>query len=120
ERKFRRGAGARRIFPLGLGQESIGFPGLLRKPRQICLRIVPGYVDDGTPSPAPLVIVRFRVGHTAAVGRARAPFVERHLELADREGLRDGDLMGRLLMVAALGRLQREWAGRYFLHLWTV
>src|SRR5262249_21698014 len=37
----RRGPGARRIFPFGLGEQAIRLPGPLRQPRHVLLGVVP-------------------------------------------------------------------------------
>src|SRR5262249_34856192 len=54
----RTGAGSRCIFPFGLAREPVRLAGLLRKPDDIGLGIVPAHVDDRPFAAAPAVVVR--------------------------------------------------------------
>src|SRR3984893_16865874 len=112
-------AGARRIFPLGFAQKPIGFAGLFREPRRIAPGFVPGYIGDGTPTLGTPRVSIFEP-LAAAVGLAGVEFVKRHLELADRERLRDDDLMYRLLVGAAPVPSHHEFACRHHHHLGAI
>ena len=47
-------AGARRVFPLGLGEQPVGLAGHPGEPGHILLGIVPAHIDDGrVPRPQP-------------------------------------------------------------------
>src|SRR5215471_20702821 len=110
-------AGARRIFPLGFAQKPIGFAGLFREPRRIGPRFVPGYIGDGTPT---LGTPEVSISLAGAVGLAGVEFAIRHLELADRERLRDDDLMYRLLVGVATIPSHHEFACRHHHHLGAI
>src|SRR5215471_9828648 len=110
-------AGARRIFPLGFAQKPRGFAALFREPRRIGPRFVPGYIGDGTPT---LGTPEASISLAGAVGLAGVEFAIRHLELADRERLRDDDLMYRLLVGVATIPSHHEFACRHHHHLGAI
>ena len=49
-------AGARRVFPLGLGEQTIGPAGLPREPLRILLSIMPADVDDRMRATSPALV----------------------------------------------------------------
>src|ERR1700730_7940290 len=98
-------AGARRVFPLGLGEQTIGLAGLPREPLRVLLRIIPADVDDRTGAASPVLIEWLCAAPKSAAG---VPFIEGHLEPRHREGPGDGDfVLRRLGIIAACLALRR-------------
>ena len=105
-------AGARRVFPLGLGEQTIELAGLQREPIQILLRIMLADVDDRTRATSPALIGGLVCA--APKGAAGVPFIEGYLEPRYRKGPGDGDFVLR-----RLGILEKNpWASAYVRRRW--
>src|SRR5258705_9459353 len=72
KRQWRRGSGARGIFPFGFRWQAIWLSGFFAQPRGIALGLVPGDADDGPRSPSPALVVGCRP-IAAAAGDAGIP-----------------------------------------------
>ena len=83
------GAGARRVFPLGLGQQAVVGAGLRGQPGDVSLRVVPAHVDHRARAAAPAAVVG-AVPAAAAAGYAGVPFCEGDLVDAHRKRGCDG------------------------------
>src|SRR5262249_20678914 len=73
---------ARRILVFGPREQPIRLAGLFRQPSDVSFGIVPGNIDHRSAATAPAFIGGL-VAVAAAIGRARIPFIEGHLEPAD-------------------------------------
>ena len=111
----RAAASARRIFPFGLAEQAIGPAGLSRQPGQIGIRhVIPGHIDHRLTFPSETTITRHMTA--GALGNAGVPFREGDLELADRKGARQRDVVNGCF-IAAHVRPHGESAGRHHYHL---
>src|SRR5262249_46538949 len=95
--KGRRAAGARCIFPLRFGEETIGLVSYPGEPRHISLRVLPTHEDDRSRAAAPAGIAGWALG--AATGRnARVPIGKCHRELGHGDWVGEDDPMLRTLV----------------------
>src|SRR5262249_52241797 len=90
----------RRILPFRLGEQTVGLPGLARKPGQVLLgTVVPRHVDHRPVAAAPAEIIG--IMRAATLPDASIPLVKRHLEPAHSEWPRKVHAMLRTLVIRA-------------------
>src|SRR5262249_23785773 len=91
-------AAARRVFPLGLGWQTVMLPRLFRQPLGIFDCIIPRYVDHRFTAFAPLIVVRKSA--TCRLSESLVVF-ECNLAPPDSKALWDVDGVNWFLIIAA-------------------
>ena len=90
---------SRGVFPFRLGEQPVSLSGLARKPRYVIFRVIPGNVDDGSPTSTPPLVRRSAIVNAAATPYAGIPLVEGRFESANCNGGVESHGMQRLFAV---------------------
>src|SRR6266850_2546377 len=86
------------VLPFGFREKAIFLAGLAREPLGVAHCLIPGNIDCRPAPSAPALVLDFR---TLFLRRAGIPFVESHLELADRKGFAEAHGTHRAFLVEA-------------------